>query len=307
MLKLTDKVDYVIDGEMLDWYLDHGLRLEDIKIKQNLEYSKSEWLKFYIEFNIKKRKEAKAKGGKFGVLFFKLMNIAFYGKTIENVYNRQDVKLVYDVGRYIKLVENIGFKYSVEFDDDLVAVHKKEGKVKLDKFNYIGFVILEKAKLFKYKAIYDYFEKELDCSYHYTDTDNIFININIPLDSNIETEMNKIKFILHNNTLGKMKDELPNYTFLEACFLKAKAYCYNTVEREEKKKLKGISKATIKKQITIEDYTNAIYEGKTKYVTNYTIDCNKHHLETKEQYKIAIDPFDDKGFRYSDGEFRFYN
>ena len=37
MLKLTDKVDYVIDGEMLDWYLDHGLKLEDITIKQKLE------------------------------------------------------------------------------------------------------------------------------------------------------------------------------------------------------------------------------------------------------------------------------
>ena len=56
----------------------------------------------------------------------------------------------------------------------------------------------------------------------------------------------------------------------------------------------------------MEDYTNAIYEGKTKYVTNYTIDSNKHHLETKEQYKLAIDPFDDKGIRDSNGEFRFY-
>ena len=53
-------------------------------------------------------------------------------------------------------------------------------------FNYIGFVILEKAKLFMYKAIYDYFEKELDCSYHYTDTDIIFININVLFDSTIE-------------------------------------------------------------------------------------------------------------------------
>ena len=47
MLKLTDKVDYVIDGEMLDWYLDHGLKLEDITIKQKLEYSKRQWLKPY--------------------------------------------------------------------------------------------------------------------------------------------------------------------------------------------------------------------------------------------------------------------
>ena len=52
MLELTDKVDYVVDGEMLDWYLASGLKLEDITMKQKLEYSKSEWLKPYIEFNI---------------------------------------------------------------------------------------------------------------------------------------------------------------------------------------------------------------------------------------------------------------
>ena len=158
-----------------------------------------------------------------------------------------------------------------------------------------------------YKAIYDYFEKELDCSYHYTDTDSIFINKNVPLDSIIEKERDKLKDTLHNNELGKMKDELTTDTIIEACFLKAKAYCINTVKGEEEKKLKGITKATIKKQINIEDYINAIYEGKTKYVTNYTIDSNKHHLETKEQYKIAIDPFDDKGIRDNNGKFRFYD
>ena len=117
---------------MLDWYLDHCLKLEDNTIRQKLEYSKREWLKPYIEFNIRKRKEAKAKGDKFGDLFFKLMNIAFYGKTIENVYNRQDLEFANDVDRYIKLVENISFKYAVEFDNELVAVHKTRGNVKLD-------------------------------------------------------------------------------------------------------------------------------------------------------------------------------
>ena len=44
-----------------------------------------------------------------------------------------------------------------------------------------------------------------------------------------------------------MKDELANDTIIEACFLNAKAYCYNTVKREEEKKLKGVTKSTIKK------------------------------------------------------------
>ena len=97
--------------------------------------------------------------------------------------------------------------------------------------------------------------------------------------------MNKIKDILHNNELGKMKDELSNDAIIEACFLKAKAYCYNTVKGEDEKKLKGITEATIRNQITNEDYKNAIYEAKNIYVTNFTIDSNKHHLKTKEQYK----------------------
>ena len=42
MLNLTNKDNYVIDGEMLDWYLDHGLKLEDITNKFKLRYEKSE-------------------------------------------------------------------------------------------------------------------------------------------------------------------------------------------------------------------------------------------------------------------------
>ena len=75
-----------------------------------MQYCKSEWLKPYIEFNFQKRKEAKAKGDKFGDVFFKLMNNAFYGKIIENIYNRRDVELFNYVDRYIKLVEKVSFK-----------------------------------------------------------------------------------------------------------------------------------------------------------------------------------------------------
>ena len=66
------------------------------------------------------------------------MNNAFYGKAIENLYYRQDVEIVNDVYRYNKLVKNISFKYAVEFDDELLAVHETKGNVKLDKFKYFG-------------------------------------------------------------------------------------------------------------------------------------------------------------------------
>ena len=98
-----------------------------------------------------------------------------------------------------------------------------------------------------YKALYEYFETELYCSHHYTDTDSIFMNNNVPLDNDKETEMNKISGILHISKLGKLKDEILNDIIMEACFLKAKAYCFNTVEIEEEKKLNGIIKDAIKK------------------------------------------------------------
>ena len=118
--------------------------------------------------------------------------------------------------------------------------------------------------------------------------------------------MNKMKGILSNTELGRMKDEIPNDIIIEACLPQDWAFCYTRVKGKEEKKLKGITKAKIKTQITKEDYKNAIYAAKRKYVTNYTIDINKHHLETYEQYKIAINPFDDKGIRDSNGEFEFY-
>ena len=80
--------------------------------------------------------------------------------------------------------------------------------------------------------------------------------------------MNKISDLLHNNELGKLKDEMPNDTIRGACFIKAKAYFYTTVKAEEEKKIKGTTKATIKNQINIEDYKNSICGGVCKYVTN---------------------------------------
>ena len=97
-----------------------------------------------------------------------------------------------DIDRYIKLVENFDFICAVECDDVLISVHKTRSKVQLDKFNYIVFVLIENAKLFLYKAIKEYFEKYLDRCYHYTDTNSMFINLNVPIGDSNNEEKNQI-------------------------------------------------------------------------------------------------------------------
>ena len=154
------------------------------------------------------------------------------------MYNWHDLEKANDVDIYIKLKRNKNFKYAIEFDDDLPAVNIIRANVRLDKFSFIGFAILERAKLFIYKTIFDSFEKELDCSYHSTDTDSIFIKTKSPDGSTFNNEMDKMKDILINTERGKMKDEIPNDSIIEACFIRAKAHFYTTVKRGEEKKLK---------------------------------------------------------------------
>ena len=87
-----NKERYVIHYENLKLYLRPGLKLK--KIHRVLKFNQSQWLKPYIEFNTKKRIEAEKNGDKDGKTLYKLMNNAVYGKTVENVRNRIDVKLI---------------------------------------------------------------------------------------------------------------------------------------------------------------------------------------------------------------------
>ena len=70
------------------------IRIEAKKIYRVLELNESQWLKKYVELNTQKRIEAEKNGHKNGKTLQKLMNNGVYGKTMENVRNRIDVKLV---------------------------------------------------------------------------------------------------------------------------------------------------------------------------------------------------------------------
>ena len=67
-----------------------------------LEFSQSQQLKPYVEFNKLKGIEAEKNADNDGKGFYKLMNNPVYGKTIENLKNRIDVKLVSNEIYYLK-------------------------------------------------------------------------------------------------------------------------------------------------------------------------------------------------------------
>ena len=79
----------------------HGLGIQ-IKLKRVVSFTQSRWMAPYIEDNNKLRAKAKAEGNKFLDELFKLMNNSVFGKTMEDVRNRMDMRLTIDPDNAIK-------------------------------------------------------------------------------------------------------------------------------------------------------------------------------------------------------------
>ena len=101
---LKDKKGSVVHIKALDQALKHGLKLK--KVHRVIEFQQSRWMKAYIMLNTRLRKDAK---NEFEKDFFKLMNSSVFGKTMENIKNHKDMKLLTSDKKYLKHVMKLNF------------------------------------------------------------------------------------------------------------------------------------------------------------------------------------------------------
>ena len=101
----------------------------------------SPWLKEYIDLNTGLRAKAT---NTFEKDFFKLMNNSVFGKTMENIRNRVDIKLITNEKEAKKLISKTQLP-TIEtiFTENLIAVHMKKTKVYYNKPIYLGMCILD--------------------------------------------------------------------------------------------------------------------------------------------------------------------
>ena len=92
---LKDKKGYVVHIKALNQALKHGVKLK--KVHRVIEFQQSKWMKAYTMLNTRLRKEAK---NDFEKDFFKLMNNSVFGKTMENIRNHKNMKLVTNKQKY---------------------------------------------------------------------------------------------------------------------------------------------------------------------------------------------------------------
>ncbi|XP_055309888.1 uncharacterized protein LOC129573423, partial [Sitodiplosis mosellana] len=113
VLTLRNKTNYVIHFRMLKLALKHGLKLA--KVHRILEFKQSKWLNDYIALNTKERAKSKTE---FEKNLYKLINNAIYGKSMENVRNRQNVVLEFDHHKCkILYTDTDSYVYSFACDD----------------------------------------------------------------------------------------------------------------------------------------------------------------------------------------------
>ena len=134
------------------------------------------WLKKYIDINTELRKKA---SNDFEKDFFKLMNNAVFGKTMENVRKHRDIKLVKTDCKRNKLVSEPNYHSMKLIEENLSIIEMKRVKVKMNKPIYLGLSILEISKTTMYEFWYDYMKKKYGDTVKlcYTDTDSLVMTI----------------------------------------------------------------------------------------------------------------------------------
>ena len=139
---LRDKSCYVLHYRTLQLYVSLGMVVG--KIHRVLRFKQSDWVKSFVMFNTAKRVNA---ANEFEKAFCKLIINSVYGKTMENVRKRVNVKLINNEKKYLKVVSRPSFVSQKILDKNLVAVHKIKPVLLLNKPIYVGFSILELSKM----------------------------------------------------------------------------------------------------------------------------------------------------------------
>ena len=269
-------------------------------------------MKQYIDFNTEKRKNAK---NDFEKDFFKLMNNSVFGKTMENIRKRVDVRLVTDEKKLLKLTSKPTYVSSKIFNENLVAVHKIKEILTLNRPAYVGMCILDLSKTLMYDFHYNYIKNKYGdkAKLLFTDTDSLtyeieakdvykdFWNDKDKFDNSDYDESSQFFDKTNKKVIGKFKDEAAGIPIIEFIGLRSKMYSYMKENQKGGKTAKGIKKSVIKNEITHDNYKNILLSREQMYHKMKTITSEKHQLGSYEINKVSLSCFDDKRYIHENG------
>ena len=243
------------------------------------------------------------------------MNYSVFGKTMENLRKRVDIRLVTEENKILKLTSKPTFVSSKIFNKNLVAVHKIKETLTLDRRAYDGMCILDLSKTLMYDFHYNHIKQKYNdkAKLLFTDTDSLayeiqaddvyqdFWNDKQIFDNSDYSEKSPFFDKTNKKVIGKFKDEAAGIPIIEFVGLRSKMYSYQKDNNKQERTAKGIKKVVIKKDMTHENYKQTLLENKQMYHKMKTIRSIKHKLGSCEINKVSLSCFDDKRYLTKNG------
>ena len=297
--------------------LNHGSVLK--KFHRVIKFNQRAWLKEYIDMNTELRKNAMndlEKG------FFKLMNNAVFGKTIENVRKHRDIKLVITDTRRNKLVSEPNYHTAKWFSESLLAIEIKKTVIKANKPINLGLAMLSLSKIKMYEYWYDDMKPKYgdNVKLCYMDTEIMFTvlygygfimqikteYLNKDIANDVEKKYDTSDYMCerplpvgkNKKVIGLMKDELGGKIMKEFAGSRPKCYAYLMDDGRIDKKSKGTA---IKRCVIFDNYMECTEKRKKILRLQQRFKSDGHDVYIEEINKVALSNNVDKIIMSYDG------
>jgi len=245
------------------------------------------------------------------------MNNSVFGKTMENLRNRVDIKIVRsrEKEKIRKMIASPLFSRHVKFSNDLAGIDMRKSRLLLNKPIYTGMTILDNSKIVMYDFFYNELKKKYGpkCELLYTDTDSLLIVVETEdFYKDMETDKNlydtsdypkdhPLFSNINKKVLGKMKDECSGVPIAEYVGLRPKMYSILRADEKNIKKAKGVKKSVVKKRIKHEQYKEVLLGEKQLWHGAKILRSEGHEMFSIWQNKVSLSPFDSKRWIAEDG------
>ena len=310
---LMHKTKYTCHYRNLQLYKRHGLVITNIH--RILSFTQSTWLKPWIDLCNQRRREARSE---FESDLAKLQANATFGKTMEQIRNRVNIRLIADSDKVVKAVSKPSFRESEIVNSELVMVRSAKSKIKMTKPISVGFAILELSKLIMYEHFYDHLKAKYGerCSLLFTDTDSLCCEIrtddlyddmgkHLELYDTSNFDPNHPQYSETNRrVLGKFKSETGSVPPKEFVGLRAKMYSLHVPGDPTKcqKKAKGIQKHYVRTRLPHEQFVDVLRNVQRNTTCKFRVFKSTNHVvNSVEIKKLCLCAFDDKRYILDDG------
>ena len=259
---------------------------------------------------------------------------AVFGKTIENLSDRDVVKICRISQELLHEVSKSTYKRQIIVNEEMVIVSQRKTLVYYNKPYYVGFSILDISKIFMYDYFYNILRKFYSGAERlqvlYSDTESFILKIR---SSDIVSDLSRLQpsFDFSNlptehelyddskrSKLFNFKEEFALCPILRVISLGSKAYCVQlacchnfkshkndscrknvppltTNNYVDKLVLKRISKRA-QSELTFQDYFHVLNSQITRRIQDFRIQSKRQKVCSTMVHTIALSCFYDKRF-----------